>query len=74
LATLGRAKLGVVDPLCADDLERARTTPPAEKLLQALDMMRTGFALKRASLRARHPHASDEELATMFAKWLAHDE
>jgi len=69
-----RAILDGVDPLRADDLERARATPPAEKLRQALELMRTGFELKRASLRVRFPTASVDELDAMFRRWLAYDE
>ena len=63
-----------MDPLRADDIAQARAASPAQKLMQALEMMRTGFELKRASLRVRFPLATEEEIAHMFSKWLAYDE
>lgn len=63
-----------MDALRADDLEMASTTPPDEKLRQALAMMEAGFALYRAGLRARFPDATDAELDAMFVRWLARDE
>jgi hypothetical protein len=63
-----------VDPLRADDLELARATPPAEKLRQALEMMRAGFALKRAGLRTRFPEATEAEVDAMLRRWMAYDE
>ncbi|MBC8071315.1 MAG: hypothetical protein IAG13_23520 [Deltaproteobacteria bacterium] len=63
-----------MDPLRADDIARARAASPAQKLMQALEMMGTGFELKRASLRTRFPLATEEEIADMFSKWLAYDE
>lgn len=59
-----------MDALRQDDLERARRTPPATKLQQALEAMATGIRLKRASLRQRHPTASDAELEAMLGAWL----
>ncbi len=63
-----------MDPLTRDDIERARTTPPEEKARQALEMMRTGIRLKRAGLRARHPHVSAEEIELRLQRWLERDE
>jgi len=57
-----------------DDHERARATPPAEKLRQALEMMDQGIRLKRASLRARHPTASEEEIDSRLREWLESDD
>ncbi len=63
----------VMNFLRQDDLERARQTPPATKLRQALEAMATGIRLKRVSLRRRHPNASEEELAAMLRAWLERD-
>jgi hypothetical protein len=63
-----------VDRLREDDLERARTTPPAVKLQQALEAMATGIRLKRVALRRRHPNASDDELESMLRAWLERDD
>jgi len=63
-----------VDRLRQDDLERARNTPPATKLREALDAMAAGIRLKQVSLRRRHPDASDEELDAMLRAWLERDD
>jgi hypothetical protein len=62
-----------MDRLREDDLGRARVTPPAVKLRQALDAMAAGIRLKRASLRHEHPHASDDEIEAMLRSWLQRD-
>jgi hypothetical protein len=59
-----------VDPFEADDIAEARRTPPAEKLLQALDMMAMGIELQRANLRRRHPDESDAEIQARLQCWL----
>jgi hypothetical protein len=59
-----------VDPLKADDIARARLTPAAEKLLQALDLMATGIALQRENLRRRHPEETDAEIDARLQRWL----
>ncbi len=63
-----------VDRLRQDDLERARRTPPATKLRQALEAMATGIRLKEVSLRRQHPHASEEEIDAMLRAWLLSDD
>jgi hypothetical protein len=63
-----------VDPLRRDDIERARATPPEERAKQALEAMRTGIRLKRASLAARHPNESPEEIEARLQRWLERDE
>lgn len=63
-----------MDPLRQDDLERARNTPPAMKLREALEAMATGIRLKRVSLRRRHPNASEEALDAMLRAWLERDD
>jgi len=59
-----------VDQLKQDDLERARRTPPAVKLLQALELMHDGIVLKRVNLRIRHPQASEQAIDAMLEAWL----
>ena len=63
-----------VDGLERDDIERSRTTPPATKLAQALEMMAAGFRLQRAKLELDHPDAKAEELERMFTDWLRADD
>ena len=63
-----------MDRLREDDVEAMRATSPEEKARQAFDLMRTGIRLKRASLRTRHPDASDEEIDAMLQAWLEADE
>jgi hypothetical protein len=59
-----------MDQLRADDIARARQTPPAEKLLQALDLMATGIEIQRANFRRRHPEESDAEIEARLQRWL----
>jgi len=59
-----------MDALRASDIALARATPLEEKAQQTLAAMEFGFELKRASLKASHPHASDSELEAMFRRWL----
>lgn len=63
-----------MDPLRRDDVERARETPPGEKLSQALEMMAAGIRLKRAALEARHPGATDDEIDLLVRAWLENDD
>lgn len=58
-----------VDPLKTDDIAQARRTPPAEKLLQALDMMTMSIKLQRANLRRRYPDESDAEIQARLQRW-----
>ena len=60
-----------MDRLRADDIERARATPPAEKLAQALELMRMGIAMKRARLRTSDPQAPDTVIEERLLAWLA---
>jgi hypothetical protein len=59
-----------MDRLRAHDLEEARSRTPAEKLGLALEAMRTGIRLKRASLRVRFPQASAGEIEERLQRWL----
>ncbi len=60
-----------MDILRRDDIERARRTPPDEKLLQALEMMQVGIELYRAGLRARQPTATEAEIDEAVRRWLS---
>jgi hypothetical protein len=66
----GRVTILSVDPLTRDDIERMRATPPEVKARQAFDAMRTGINLERASLRVRHPDASEADIEAMLRAWL----
>ena len=63
-----------MDRLRREELDEARRTPPEEKARQALDLMRAGIELKLASLRARHPGASEQELDALLDAWLGRDD
>jgi Rv0078B-related antitoxin len=63
-----------VDPLRADDIERARAATAAERLLQALELMEAGFTLQRQNLGRRFPNASPAELDERMRRWLLHDD
>jgi hypothetical protein len=62
-----------VDVLERDDLEVARRTSPEERASQLLAVIRTGFRLKRAALRTRHPSETDDEIEARFRLWLEGD-
>lgn len=68
------ATLTPVDALERDAIERTRQTPPEERARQTLELMRTGYRLKRAGLRARHPAESEEQIEQRFRRWLAGDD
>ena len=63
-----------MDALRRDELDRARRTPPEERLAQALAMMRMGFRLKRVALRQRFPEDSEAQIEERLRRWLAFDE
>jgi hypothetical protein len=63
-----------VDALRRDDIERARSTTPSERLQQAVQTMVDGIRLKRAALRDRFPGASDAEIAERLERWLRREE
>ena len=65
------SRLVLVDALQAHDVEQARQLTPAEKLEQALEVMRTGIKLKRLSLCRQYPDADDAEIDRRLAEWLA---
>lgn len=60
----------MLDPLVQSDLELSSSTPPGEKLAQALELMHTGLRLKRAALQQRAPHASEAEIEAQLERWL----
>ena len=63
-----------MDAFLAHDREHARQLEPAEKLQQALDVMRAGIRLKRSTLRRQFPEADETEVDRRLAKWLSGDD
>jgi hypothetical protein len=63
-----------VDALRRDTLEATRHTAPSERARQTLELMRTGFRLKRAALRVRYPNESEMEIDARFRRWLEADD
>jgi Rv0078B-related antitoxin len=63
--------LVLMDALLAHDREEARQLTPAEKLAQALEVMRSGVRLKRLTLCRQYPEAGDAEIDRKLADWLA---
>ena len=57
-----------------DDLEMALRTTPEERARQLLEVMRAGYRLKYAALRARYPAEPEEDLEERFRRWLAGDD
>jgi hypothetical protein len=41
-----------------------------ERLYTAVDLWATGVAVKRETIRRRHPNASDEEIEVLLNRWL----
>jgi hypothetical protein len=62
-----------VDALEVNDQELAQKLTAAEKLLQALEAMRTGIRLKRSTLRRQFPNADETEIDRQLAEWLTQD-
>ena len=62
-----------MDALFAHDREHARQLEPAEKLRQALDVMRAGIRLKRSALRRQQPEADEAEVVRRLTEWLRGD-
>ncbi len=60
-----------MDALREDDVERARTTPPGDKLRQALELMKLGIELQRRKLRAADPAGSEEEIDAPLLAWMS---
>ncbi len=59
-----------MDAIEKNNLENDIKTSPETKLLQAIQLMASGFQLKRAALTQRTPGASDEEVEAAFLAWL----
>lgn len=70
---LSSSTLVAMDALLAHDREHARQLDPAEKLQQALDVMRAGIRLKRSTLRRQFPDADETEVDRRLAEWLSGD-
>jgi len=68
-----RGKLQTMDALDAHDRVDARRLSPAEKLLQALEVMRAGIRLKRSTLRRQFPEADEDDVDLRLAEWLRSD-
>ena len=51
-----------MDALLAHDRAHSAQLDPAEKLQQALDVMRAGIRLKRSALRRQFPEAGETEV------------
>jgi hypothetical protein len=62
-----------MDALLADDREQARRLTPAEKLRQALEVMRAGIRLKRSTLRRQFPEVDEAEIDRRLGEWLRAD-
>jgi hypothetical protein len=62
-----------MDALLAHDREHAHQLGPAEKLQQALDVMRAGIRLKRSTLRRQFSEADEKEVDQRLAEWLRGD-
>lgn len=59
-----------VDALRRDDIERAISTPPEEKLLRTLELMDVGIEMHRDFLKRRHPEESEQQIEQRLRAWL----
>lgn len=71
---LGSAKLHEMDALEAHDREQALRLTPAEKLAQALEVMRAGIRLKRSTLRRQFPDEDEAEIDRRLKEWLCSED
>ena len=62
-----------MDALEAHDREQALRLNPAEKLAQALEVMRAGIRIKRSALRRQFPEADEADVDRRLAEWLRSD-
>ncbi len=65
--------LSSVDSLRKDDIERARRTPPEERMGAVLAAVNAGVRIRLAALRAKRPLASDQEIEAALREWLRHE-
>jgi len=63
-----------MDPFRDSDIRIVQETPPASRLLQALEMMEEGLRWKRAQLARDQPDASQHELDRMLLAWLVQND
>lgn len=59
-----------MDPLLAEAIERHRQESPRDRLLEALQVMSDGIALKLGNLRRQHPDLSEDDLQARLQSWL----
>ena len=67
-------KLEGMDALQAHDHAEALRLKPAEKLMQALEVMRAGIRLKRSTLHRQFPEADETEIDQRLTEWLRSDD
>jgi hypothetical protein len=63
-----------MDALEAHDREQALRLTPAEKLAQALEVMRAGIRLKRSTLRRQFPDEDEAEIDRRLKEWLCSED
>lgn len=57
-------------PLRKNDIERARITPASERMRAAINTVNAGVRMRLATLRAKHPQATEHEIETALRNWL----
>jgi hypothetical protein len=60
-------------PFRAEEIERYRRQPPGARLLEALEVLADGIAMKRANLRRVHPELGEEAIEALLDAWLERD-
>jgi Rv0078B-related antitoxin len=60
-----------MDALKAESVREHLEGCASDRLVQALEVMRDGFVLKRANLRRRYPDETEDQIDARLAAWMA---
>jgi hypothetical protein len=60
-----------MDSLKADSVREHHEGSAHDRLLQALEVMRDGFLLKRANLRRQYPDETEDQIDARLTAWMA---
>lgn len=59
-----------MDPLRKHDIEQSRRMSPDKRMRAVVETVNVGIRIQLATIRAKHPRASEEELETKLRQWL----
>lgn len=60
-----------MDSFRENDVERTRCMSADERMRMVFDTVNVGIRIQLATLRARHPGASEDELVARLRRWLS---